>query len=61
MAKIKSTPNLPNSSRMQMPSGGGAVKTTKGISGKAASAVKKAGVSKGVLGGNKKVMPKKPY
>jgi hypothetical protein len=57
----KAIPTLPKSSRMQMPSGGGASIKKSGMSGKAAAAVKKGGVSKGVLGGNKKVMPKKPY
>lgn len=45
---MKSTPNLPASSRMQMPSGGGSVKTTS-KNGKASSDVKSAGVSGGLL------------
>jgi hypothetical protein len=45
---MKSVPNLPASSRMQMPSGGGSVKTpTK--NGAASAAVKSAGVSGGLL------------
>ena len=45
MAKIKSTPNLPASSRMQMPSGGGnmkgMIKETAGMAGKKGSTTKK--------------------
>ena len=44
----KATPSLPASSRMQMPSGGGTVKATP-MKGAATAAVKKAGVSGGLL------------
>jgi hypothetical protein len=46
MAKVKSTPNLPMSSRMQMPSGGG------NLSG----VIKEKGGMKGGKGATKKVM-----
>lgn len=45
---MKSTPNLPASSRMQMPSGGGTVKTP-AMKGSATAAVKSAGASGGLL------------
>jgi hypothetical protein len=51
---MKSTPNLPASSRMQMPSGGGSVKTTS-KNGAASADVKSAGVSGGMLNGKSKV------
>jgi hypothetical protein len=58
----KAIPTLPKSSRMQMPSGGGAaIKKGGAMNGKATSNVKSMGKSKGVLGATKKVMPKKPY
>lgn len=58
----KAIPNLPKSSRLQPPSGGGAaIKKGGAMSGKATSAVQSMGKSKGVLGTTKKVMPKKPY
>jgi len=41
MAKTKSTPNLPASSRMQMPSGGGNMKATGSMAGKKGNATKK--------------------
>ena len=47
MAKTKSTPNLPGSSRMQMPSGGG---TMSGLM------KEKAGMAKNSKGTTKKVM-----
>ena len=46
MAKIKATPNLPASSRMQMPSGGG----------KMGSKIKETGGMKGSKGTTSKVM-----
>lgn len=45
---MKSTPNLPASSRMQMPSGGGSVKAP-AKKGAASANVKSAGVSGGLL------------
>lgn len=45
---MKSSPKLPSSSRMQMPSGGGSVKSAS-KKGAATAAVKKTGVSGGLL------------
>jgi hypothetical protein len=45
---MKSTPKLPSSSRMQMPSGGGSVSMPK-KNGKATSDVSKGGVSGGLV------------
>ena len=53
---MKSTPNLPASSRLQMPSGGGSVKST-AKKGAASADVKSGGVSGGLL--KAKSSPKK--
>lgn len=60
MAKTKSTPNLPASSRMQMPSGGGnlngLIKETGGMAKKSGSTTKKV-----MAGAKGKSMTKKGY
>ena len=53
----KATPNLPGSSRMQMPSGGGGAMASKI---KETGCMKKGGTTKKVMGGaSKKSMPSK--
>jgi hypothetical protein len=55
---MKSTPNLPASSRMQMPSGGGSVKAP-AKKGAASADVKSAGESGGLLKKKSKMKMKK--
>lgn len=69
MAKMKDTPNLPASSRMQMPTTGGSL--SKEISeyggmksGKATAAIKQGGVASKVVGsakGHKSMKGSNPY